>query len=177
MSSAVAPEPLSIAHADLVAGLDERQIARVASLGRARIFRAKSMLCRAGEGADSLLILREGCVDVTAPLVILGETAPVRLESLGPGATVGWCALVPPYTFAVDAAAATDVVTLAFRRDALAELIADQPEVGLVLVRNAATALRRRNVRLQALWLMELQRVVDDVARRHGSAWTPHSSW
>ena len=79
--------------------------------------------------------------------------------------------------FAVDAAAATDVVTLAFRRDALAELIADQPEVGLVLVRNAATALRRRNVRLQALWLMELQRVVDDVARRHGSTWTPHSSW
>jgi CRP-like cAMP-binding protein len=177
VSSDVAPAPLSIAHADLVAGLDERQIARVASLGRARLFRAKSMLCRAGEWADSLLILREGCADVTAPLIVLGETAPVRLESLGPGATVGWCALVPPYACAVDAAAATDVVALAFRWDALAELIAAQPEVGIVLVRNAAAALQRRSVRLQALWLMEMQRVVDEVARRQGGAWTLHSSW
>jgi CRP-like cAMP-binding protein len=173
----VAPDPLSIAHADLVAGLDERQIARVASLGRARLFRAKFRLYHAGEPADSLLILRDGCADVTAPLVILGEPAPVRLESLGPGATIGWCALIPPHSCAADAVATKDVLALEFRRESLAELIAAQPEVGVVLLRNAAGAFARRNARLQALWLLEMQRIVDGAGRRHAGAWTPNSSW
>jgi CRP-like cAMP-binding protein len=173
----VAGEPLSIAHADLVAGLDERQIARVGSLGRARVFRAKSTLCRAGERADSLLIVREGCAGVTAPLLVLGEPAPIRLESLGPGATIGWSALVPPCSCAVDAVAVTDVVAMAFRREALAQLIAEQPEIGLVLLHNAAAAFARRSARLQALWLREMQREVDDLGRRQGDPWAPHSSW
>ena len=171
----MATERLSIAHADLLAGLDERQIARVGALGRARVFRAKSLLCRAGELADSLLIVREGSVDVTAPLVVLGEPAPIRLESLGPGATIGWCAIVPPFSCAVDAVASTDVVALAFRRESLAKLIAEQPEIGVALLRNAAAAFARRNVRLQALWLREMQREVNALGGRQG-AWTPQSS-
>jgi CRP-like cAMP-binding protein len=173
----VAGEPLSIAHADLVAGLDERQIARVASLGRARVFRAKSSLCRAGERAESLLIVREGCANVTAPLLVLGESAPIRLESLGPGATIGWSALVPPCACAVDAVAVTVVVALAFGREALAQLIAEQPEIGLVLLRNAAGAFARRSVQLQALWLREMQREVDELGGRQGDVCDPHSSW
>jgi CRP-like cAMP-binding protein len=173
----VVPEPLSIAHADLVAGLDERQVARVGALGRTRLFRAKSFLCRAGERIDSLLIVREGNAEVMAPLVVLGQPTPIKVQSLGPGTTIGWCALIPPHTCPVDAVATSDVIALEFRRESLAELIAEQPPIGIVLLRNAAGAYARRNARLQALWLLEMQRVVDEVARRQGGAWTPHSSW
>jgi CRP-like cAMP-binding protein len=168
---------LSIAHADLVAGIDERQIARVASLGRVRLFRSDAPLSRAGEPADSLLVVREGRVNLTAPLVVMGESASVRLESLGPGATIDWCALVPPHAAAIDAVAATDVIALEFRREALAELIAAEPKIGMALLRNAAGALARRSVRLQALWLREMQRDVDELGERQGGAWTLRSSW
>jgi CRP-like cAMP-binding protein len=171
----VASQRLSIAHADLLVGLDERQIARVGALGRTRFFRAKSALCRAGELAEWLLIVREGSVHVTAPLVVLGAPAQIRLESLGPGATIGWCAVAPPFSCAVDAVASTDVIALAFGRESLAKLINEQPEIGVVVLRNAAAAFARRNVRLQALWLREMQREVDALGRRQG-AWILQSS-
>ena len=155
----------SIAHTDLFAGLDDRESATVASLGEVRVWGAGSVLCRLGDLAESVFLLREGRVDVTAPLLVLGEPTPVRLESLGPGATLGWCALVPPHGFAIDAVAATPVVLLAFGRERLLELITRAPRIGLTLVSNLAHALARRNVQLQALWLREMQREVNQVRR------------
>lgn len=172
----MATEALSLANTDLLAGLDERQAADVASLGRVRVFRAGSLLCRVGQLADSVFVVREGRVDVTAPLLVMGAPTPVRLESLCPGATLGWCAFVPPHGFTVDAVAATSVVVLAFRREPLLQLIAKRPEIGLTLVANAASAFARRNVRLQALWLREMQRDVNHLGGREARAWTRHSS-
>lgn len=174
--SAVATESLAMTHTDLLAGLDERRAAAVASLGRVRVFRAGSPLCRVGQPAETIHVIREGRVDVTAPLLVMGEPTPVRLESLGPGATLGWCALVPPHGFSFDAIAATSVVVLAFHREPLLQLIAERPEIGLRLVANAAGALARRNLRFQALWLREMQRDVNQLGGREARAWTPRSS-
>lgn len=156
-------DPLSLAHTDLFAGLDDRQSAAVASLGRVRASRAGLTLFRAGDRAESVLVLREGRVDVSAPLFVLGEPTPVRLESLGPGATLGLCGLVPPHRSPVSAVAATPVVLLAFHRESLLQLITAEPRTGLTLVGNVARALARRNVQLQALWLREMQRAVNEV--------------
>ena len=176
MRVSAATEALSLANTDLLAGLDDRRTAAVASLGRVRVFRAGAFLCRVGQLADSIFVVREGRVDVTAPLMVMGEPTPVRLESLGPGATLGWCAIVPPHGFVVDAVAATHTIVLAFRREPLLQLFAERPEIGLTLVANAASALGRRNVRLQALWLREMQRDVNHLGGREARAWTRHSS-
>lgn len=157
---------LSLAHTELFAGLDPRGEATVAAMGRVRVFGRGLSLCRLGELAEEVLVIREGRVDVTAPLVIMGAPAPVRLESLGRGATLGACALLGHRGFTVDAEASTPVVALAFRREPLLELIASQPRIGLTLVANVASTLARRNAQLQALWLREMQRDVVRVQER-----------
>lgn len=167
----------SIAQTELFVGLDDRQAATVASMGRVRTFRRGSLLCSVGDLAESVFVLREGRVDVTAPLLVLGEPTPVRLESLAPGATLGLCALVPPYGFTIDAVAATTVVVTGFRREPLLQLLAAQPAIGLTLIGNVASALARRSVRLQALWLREMQRDVNELGGKEGVAWTPRLSW
>lgn len=167
---------LVLTHTDLLAGLDDRSAAAVASLGKVRIFRAGAPLCGVGQPAEFVYLVREGRVDVTAPLLVMGEPTPVRLESLAPGATLGWCGLVPPHGFPVDAVAATPVVVLAFHRAALLQLMEARPEIGLKLMANAAAALARRNVRLQALWLREMQRDVNQLGGREADRWNPQSS-
>ncbi len=158
-------DPFSITRTDLFAGLDDREAAAVASLGRVRVARAGSVLFRVGEVAESVLLVREGRVDATVPLLVLGEPTQVRLESLGPGDTLGWCALVPPHGFVMTATAATHVVSLAFGREALLRLMAADPRIGLTLVANLASALGRRNVQLQALWVRAMQREVNEARR------------
>ncbi len=154
--------PFSIAQTDLFAGLDERESAAVASIGRVRVARAGSSLFRVGDVAESVYVVKEGRVDVTVPLVVSGEPREVRYESLGPGDTLGWPALIPPHGFAENARASTPVVLLAFGREQLLQLMAAQPRISLTLVANLARALGRRLVQTQALWVRQMQREVNE---------------
>jgi hypothetical protein len=106
----------------------------------------------------------------------MGQPTPLRIASLGPGEALGWCALVPPHAFVVDAVAATSVITLAFNRERLKRLFEKRPEIGLRVTTNAASALALGSVRFLALWLREMQRDVNQFGGQEAFGWTPQSS-
>jgi len=145
---------------ELFAGLSEEQALRAGALGRERRAAAGEILFRLGDRADAFYVVRQGTVELTFPLQVMGKTKEARFQSLGPGRTLAWSALVPPHKLTMSARAATDVELLAFDRERLLELFAVEPAIGLQIMSNLARVVAARFHELLALWVREIQRNV-----------------
>ena len=158
-------EPFSLAHTELFHGLDDRRASAVASAGRVRVLRAGQEIFRAGEPACSMFVVREGAVRLSVPVTVLGESRDVRLEIAAANATLGWCALSPPYVYASSARAIEPSVLLAFSREQLQALMDADPGLDRVLRSNAIRMLSERLQQMQALWIRQVQREIAANAR------------
>ena len=85
----------------------------------------------------------------------------VLLEEKRPGETLGWSGLIPPYRFTLKAKASVESELVAFPRSALLSHFEAYPGVGLAVTRNVATVIGHRLKVFQALWLREMQRMVE----------------
>lgn len=140
----------------------EGDAARLFELARPLSCREGDCLFRLGDAADRLYVVATGRVELTFPVVLGSVTREVPFESTARGNTVGWSALVEPYRFTLSARAAESSELATFRREDLFRLFEAEPRVGHVVMRRVAEIIGRRLLRMQALWVRELQRAVTD---------------
>lgn len=122
-------------------GLDPDQRALVAGCARLARFSTGELLCVEGAPADTFYLLRDGHVslDVHDP-----SRGAVVIETVGPGAVVGWSWLVPPYRWTFDARASEPVAAIALDGACLRRKASEDPALGFALLtRVTATLLDR----------------------------------
>jgi CRP-like cAMP-binding protein len=85
----------------------------------------------------------------------------VMVEERSPGQTVGWSALIPPYQFTLTATAPLETEVITLSRDALTQYLAAHPETGYAVSLNLASVIGERLQLFQAMWVREVQRMVE----------------
>ena len=146
---------------DLLIGLSQDEARAVLSLGSMRSIPGGSELFHLGDRADSLFLVERGRVRLTLPMQVRGTNEDVLVEERSAGQTVGWSALIPPYRFTLSATAPVDTDVIAIPSDALRAYFAAHPGTGSVVCLNVAAVIGQRLQLFQAMWLREIQRVVE----------------
>ena len=159
------PNRLAGVSSELLAGLSAEQCARLGDVGtEVRLSRNESLLTF-GTEARSLYLIRAGELELTFPLMVMGEKKEVRFQLLGPGRAVAWSALVPPHQLTMSARATADTTLVAFAREPLQALMAKDAQLALILVSNIAKIIGGRLQEVQSLWVREVQRNVSETYR------------
>lgn len=125
----------------LLAGLPGLALAQVAGCAKNVAFRAGELLLTEGEKADTLYLVRRGrvAIEVHAP-----GRGPIVVETVGPGAVVGWSWLIPPYRWHFDARAVEPVGAIAVDGGCLRSKADADPALGYaLLIRLSAVLLER----------------------------------
>lgn len=148
-------------HPELFVGLPSHQIEQALAFGSRVTLRSGAELFTIGTEADRIFIVERGRIKLTLPMQVRGRDQDVLVEEMGPGQTVGWSALVPPYRFTLKATAPVETEVIALSRDALRELFADDPAAGYTVTMNLAAVIGERLQLFQAMWLREMQRTVE----------------
>lgn len=151
--------------AQLFTGLSQADCRAVASLARRRTARAGEVLFRVGDAAEEVYVIQRGRVELTFPLTVMGETKEIRFQSLEPGWTVAWSALVPPHRLTMSARAATEAELLGFERTRLLELFRQNPTIGYAVMARLCHVVAGRFQEMTALWVREVQRNVSQTYR------------
>ncbi len=146
---------------DLLAGLSHDEASALLALGTRVSLASGDVLFRMGGDANTLYIVERGRIALTLPMQVLGHEEDVLVEERTPGQTVGWSALIPPYRFTLKATAPLETEVLAFTRSSLLDHFGRQPIVGYIVTRNVASVIGQRLQVFQAMWLREMQRVVE----------------
>jgi CRP-like cAMP-binding protein len=155
----------TLAQSELFGGLSDEERRAVAVLARSRHVAAGQTIFRDGDPAEDLYVVRHGRVELTFPLIVLGETKETRFQSLEPGRTLAWSALVPPHRLTMGARATTDAELLAFGRDPMLGLFAERPAIGYAVMSRLSRVVASRMQELAALWRREIQRNVSQTYR------------
>lgn len=111
---------------------------------------ARRRLFEEGQRADRFWLVEAGLVAIDLHVPGRGS---VIIESLGPGAVLGWSWLFPPYEWRFGAAAVEPVRALVLDGRAVRTLCAMDPSLGYDLTRRFAAVLldRLQNTRLRLL--------------------------
>lgn len=147
--------------ADLFNGLPEDESAQVLALGKRIVLNTGAELFRLGDVADSIYLVARGRLRLTLPMAVRGHNEDVMVEERSSGQTVGWSALIPPYRYTLTASAALDTEAIALPREALAAYFAAHPDTGYAVSLNVASVIGQRLQVFQAMWLREVQRMVE----------------
>jgi len=146
---------------DLLRGLTPQDAADVMALGTRRTLAGGDVLFDIGADATHLFLVERGRVNLTMPIQVGERREDVKVEERGPGQMLGWSALIPPHRFTLKASAPFDSELISLPRQALANHFTAHPAVGHIVVTNLATIIGQRLQVLQAMWLREMQRVIE----------------
>lgn len=146
---------------EFVAGLIPEEAGAVLALANRTRLAAGTVLFRLGDDANSLYLVDRGRVALTLPMQVQGREQDILVEERTAGQTVGWSALIPPHHFTLKATAQIETEVLAISREALHAHLATRPEVARTLTMNLASVIGQRLQVFQAMWLREMQRVVE----------------
>jgi CRP-like cAMP-binding protein len=146
---------------ELLTGLDEADAAAILALGKPVCLAAGEVLFNLGDEARCLYLVRSGQISLTLPMQIGGQQQDVFIEERVPGQALGWSALIPPWRFTLHATAPLQTELLALPRGALLAHFAERPDVGQFVALNIATLVGRRLQVVQAMWLRQMQHLVD----------------
>jgi CRP-like cAMP-binding protein len=152
---------MSMGQSELLWGLPADDSARVTALGARIRFAGGATIFDLGSEADTLYVLERGRVALTLPVQVGGRQEDILVEERQAGQTVGWSALIPPHRFTLKASALVETEALAFPRAALLELFSAEPAVGYAVTRNLAAVIGHRLTVFQAMWMREVQRMID----------------
>lgn len=154
--------------AELFSGLSLSRIRRLAAIGRALTLRTGEYLFLLGDSAQYVSVVTGGQVDLCCPISFGGVVKDITVESMGPGKTVGWSALVKPFRFTLSARAAQPSEVIAIARPELLHAFEADPEIERVVIARVSELVANRLTMFQALWVRELQRAI--------SAGEPHAT-
>ena len=146
---------------DLLAGIPPAEAQSVLALGTVVNLGAGDVLFQLGDAADAVYLIRRGRIALTLPLQVGGEKQDVFIEERAPGQTLGWSALIPPFRFTLKATAPLETELLALPRVPLLEYFAERPHVAYAISLNLAAVIGQRLQVFQAMWLREMQRLVN----------------
>ncbi len=146
---------------DLLQGLASADAAAILALGSRVPLAEGTTLFRLGSEASSLYLVERGRVTLTLPMQVAGREQDVLVEERLPGQMLGWSALIPPHRFTLHATAPLTTEVLALPRQALLDHFAQHPQTGYTVLTNLAAIIGHRLQVLQAMWLREMQRVVE----------------
>jgi CRP-like cAMP-binding protein len=147
--------------ADLLNGLEEADARGVLALGKRCVLTSAAELFHLGDQAESIYLIARGRIRLTLPMQVRHRDEDVLVEERTPGQTVGWSALIPPYRFTLTAAAPLETEVIALSREALTRHFAAHPDVGYAVSLNLASVIGERLQLFQAMWLREVQRMVE----------------
>lgn len=148
-------------HADLLNGLERDEAERVLALGHRMVMTAGAELFHLGDAAACLYLVSRGRLRLTLPMEVRKHEEDILVEERSAGQTVGWSALIPPYRFTLTATAAVETEVIAFEREALTAYFAAHPLTGLAVSQNLSSVIGERLQLFQAMWLREIQRMVE----------------
>ena len=146
---------------DLLKGLPTIDAEQALALGTRITVSSGAELFGLGAPADSLFVIERGRIRLTLPMQIRGREEDVMVEERTPGQTVGWSALIPPYRFTLKATAPLETDVIALSREALNGYFAAHPAAGYAVTLNLASVIGQRLQLFQAMWLREMQRMVE----------------
>jgi CRP/FNR family transcriptional regulator, cyclic AMP receptor protein len=149
------------AQTELLNGLSEEEAGQVLSLGDRMTMTGGAQLFHMGDAADHLYLVTRGRIKLTLPMQVRGQEQEVMVEERYPGQAVGWSALTPPYQFTLTATAMVQSEVLAISRDALRRHFEACPAVGYAVSLNLAAVIGQRLQLFQAMWLREMERMVE----------------
>jgi CRP/FNR family cyclic AMP-dependent transcriptional regulator len=148
-------------NADLLQGLEAQEAERVLALGKRMVLTTGAELFHLGDAADSIYLIARGRLRLTLPMQVRHHDEDVMVEERSSGQTVGWSALIPPYRFTLTASAPLDSEVIALPREALNRYFAEHPETGFAVSLNLASVIGQRLQLFQAMWVREVQRMVE----------------
>lgn len=147
--------------ADLLAGLTQHDADAVLAVGTTMKLSAGDVLFKIGDEAEAMFLVRRGRVALTLPIQIGGREEDVFIEERLPGQVVGWSALTPPYRFTLKGTSPLATELTRLPRAALLAYFSTRPEVGTIVALNVASVVGQRLQVVQAMWLREMQRLVN----------------
>ncbi len=130
-----------VASHPLLAGLPGNAVAEVAGCARNVAYAPGELLLAEGDVADTLFLVRRGrvAIEIHAP-----GRGPIVVETVGPGGTVGWSWLFPPYRWQFDARAVDSVGVVAVDGTCLRAKADADDALGHQLVTRVAAVLLER---------------------------------
>ncbi|MFR9675642.1 cyclic nucleotide-binding domain-containing protein [Streptomyces sp. TR06-5] len=150
------PGPAERPAAGFLAALPEEDRARLVSLARDASFPAAARIFEEGDPAERFWILRSGSVALDIQVPGRGRAV---VETIGPGALLGWSWLCPPREWHLGAEAQDSVQAWEFEASAVEALCVERPVLGLALVtlvaRTIGERLRATRTRLLDLYAPE----------------------
>lgn len=152
---------MGVEQSELLRGLSVDEAERVRALGTHIRLPSGSELFPLGAPADSLFLVERGRIALTLPMQVRQQKEDVLIEERSPGQAFGWSALIPPHRFTLKASAPLDSEVLSIPRTALLQFFAAQPEIGYIVTQNVAEVMGQRLQVFQAMWLREMQRVIE----------------
>jgi CRP-like cAMP-binding protein len=155
-----------------VAGMAPEQLARLAVWGHRAVFRLGGPIFEEGGNADRFWLIRDGRVRLRARA---SGPRDVIVDSLGPGAVLGWSWLFPPYRWHLGATAMEPTLTIVFDAAGVRRLCEQDPIVGYELHRRfmAVVVDRLQATRLRLLEALAPERQ-DSEPRLATSTVPPH---
>jgi len=147
--------------ADLFEGLDEQQLESVENVAQSTRLANGEFLFRLGDPAKSLYVVADGVIDLCFPLPLGDEVRDITIETIRPGRTLGWSALVRPYRFTLSARASGSCLVLAFPRPGLLELFDEDPRLGYRISTRVSELVGLRLISVQALWVRGVRRAFE----------------
>lgn len=120
-----------------------------------------SVLFHLGDEAKDLYVIERGRVALTLPMQVHGRQEDIMVEERLSGQTVGWSALIPPHRFTLKATTQIETEVLVLPRGVLRDHLSTRPAVAYTLTMNLASVIGQRLQVFQAMWLREMQRLVE----------------
>jgi CRP/FNR family cyclic AMP-dependent transcriptional regulator len=134
------------------AGLSEEAVTSVAGCAQNVSINAGDLLLAESDPADTFYLLRRGrvAIEVYSP-----GRGPIVIETLNPGAVIGWSWLVPPYRWHFDARAVDAVGAVAVDGACLRDKAEADPALGYELMKRVTAVLLER-LQMTRLRLLDL---------------------
>jgi CRP-like cAMP-binding protein len=148
-------------NSDLLKGLTPEEAHGVLALGKPMHLSSGQGLFQLGDAASAIYLVIRGRLRLMLPIDVRGQRQTVVVEERSTGQAVGWSALTPPHQFTLTATAALDTDLVALDREALTGYLEAHPRIGYLVASNLASMIGHRLQLLQAMWLREIQRMVE----------------
>ncbi len=142
----MSPSSETLGQFDAFSGLPEEALEQITQLTSRKKFAKGALLFSEGAYAKNFYLIMSGKVTLEK-LVQLGRTGTPRraiISSVGPGHTVGWSSLVPPYEYTSSGVCLEEVVSLVIPGEDLRQLMSDQPEIGYAILHRVSSIIRGR---------------------------------
>jgi CRP-like cAMP-binding protein len=157
-------------NAELLHGLSAADAEELTAIGTRVTLPRGAILFELGAPADSVYVVTESRLSLTLPMLVGGREEQVLIEERQAGQALGWSALIAPHRFTLTASAPYGAEVLQIPRDAMARHLMLRPDVGYLVMRNVAEIIGQRLQVFQAMWLREMQRVVELAAAREAAS-------